>query len=55
MITMICPHNLFLIIPALKNFCFLSLDQFTDLSLAYNMWQGPQQGTLFNSSERLTI
>ena len=27
-----------------------SLDQFTDLSLAYSMWQGPQPGVLFNSS-----
>ena len=28
-----------------------SLDQLTDLSLAYSMWQGPQPGVLFNSSK----
>ena len=29
----------------------VSLDQFTDVSLAYSMWQGPQSGMLFNSGD----
>ena len=29
-----------------------SLDEFTDISLAYTMWQGPQPGVLFNSGKK---
>ena len=32
-----------------------SLDQFTDVSLAYSMWQGPQPGVLFNSGKNLKM